>query len=33
MNGPREETFMRRAIELSEQALREKTGRPFGPSS
>jgi len=30
MNGPREETFMRRAVELSEQALREKTGRPFG---
>jgi guanine deaminase len=30
MNDPREEAFMRRAIELSEQALREKTGRPFG---
>jgi tRNA(Arg) A34 adenosine deaminase TadA len=30
MNDPREEVFMRRAIELSEQALRNKTGRPFG---
>lgn len=30
MNDQREEAFMRRAIELSEQALREKTGRPFG---
>jgi guanine deaminase len=30
MNDPQEEGFMRRAIELSEQALREKTGRPFG---
>jgi guanine deaminase len=30
MNDPREEAFMRRAIELSERALREKTGRPFG---
>src|SRR3954447_4634142 len=30
MDDPREIAFMRRAIELSEQALREKTGRPFG---
>jgi tRNA(Arg) A34 adenosine deaminase TadA len=30
MNDPREEAFMRRAIALSEQALREQTGRPFG---
>jgi tRNA(Arg) A34 adenosine deaminase TadA len=29
MNDP-ETVFMRRAIELSEQALRQKTGRPFG---
>jgi guanine deaminase len=30
VNDPREEAFMRRAIELSQQALRDKTGRPFG---
>jgi guanine deaminase len=30
MTDSREEAFMRRAIELSEQALREQTGRPFG---
>lgn len=30
MSEPRDEVFMRRAIELSEQALREQTGRPFG---
>ena len=30
MSDPREVAFMRRAIELSEKALREKTGRPFG---
>jgi tRNA(Arg) A34 adenosine deaminase TadA len=30
MDDPREIAFMRRAIELSEQALRDKTGRPFG---
>jgi len=30
MDDPKEVAFMRRAIELSEQALREKTGRPFG---
>jgi len=30
MDDPKEVAFMRRAIELSEKALREKTGRPFG---
>ncbi len=30
MDDPKEVAFMRRAIALSEQALREKTGRPFG---
>jgi len=30
MNDPRDEAFMRRAIELSEQVLRERTGRAFG---
>jgi tRNA(Arg) A34 adenosine deaminase TadA len=30
MNDPREVAFLRRAIELSEQALRDGTGRPFG---
>jgi tRNA(Arg) A34 adenosine deaminase TadA len=30
MDDPREVAYMRRAIELSEQALRDGTGRPFG---
>jgi tRNA(Arg) A34 adenosine deaminase TadA len=30
MDDPREVAFMRRAIELSAQALRDQTGRPFG---
>jgi tRNA(Arg) A34 adenosine deaminase TadA len=30
MDDPREVAFMRRAIALSERALREKIGRPFG---
>jgi tRNA(Arg) A34 adenosine deaminase TadA len=30
MDDPGEVAFMRRAIELSEQALRDNTGRPFG---
>jgi guanine deaminase len=30
MDDPKEVAFMRRAIALSEQALREKTGRPVG---
>jgi guanine deaminase len=30
MDDPQEVAFMRRAIELAAQALRDKTGRPFG---